>query len=118
MTEDGGFADSIARVPQRIASIVELLTTLDQRILAALDGLEEMRTSMATLDGRLDRDLEELRTTVRAKLDDVDIESFETRLGRLEQAIFNIEAATINLDKNFAGALEMMPNFLTKKIEK
>ncbi|HET7481731.1 MAG TPA: hypothetical protein VFK89_02605 [Actinomycetota bacterium] len=116
-TEDAGFGDSIARIPQRIASLLELLTTLDQRVLAALDGLEEMRGSMSTLDARLSSDLDEMRTSVRAKLDEVDVAALEKRLARLEQAIFNIEAATINLDRNFSGALESLPDFLTKRMK-
>ena len=117
MSDDGGLVDSLGKVPQRFASMIELLTTLDQRILTALDSLEEMRSSMATLDERLNHDLGELRTAVQTKLDEVDLAGFEGRFGRLEQAILNIEKATINLDQNFAGALEALPDFMTKKMK-
>ena len=117
MSDDGGIVDSLGKMPQRFASMIELLTTLDQRIITALDSLEEMRTSMGTLDERLNRDLDELRSAVKTKLDEVDLAAFEGRFGRLEQAILNIEKATINLDRNVAGAIEGLPDFITKKMK-
>ena len=117
MSDDGGLVDSIGKVPQRVAALVELLTTLDQRILTALDSLEEMRSSMGTLDERLNRDLDELRDSVRKKIDEFDTAGFEGRFGRLEQAVLNIEQATLNLDRNFASAIEALPDFMTKKMK-
>jgi predicted RecB family endonuclease len=136
--ESSGIADSLTKLPQRVASVVELLTTLDQRILQALESLEQMSTSvsrfdevgdsgdelvrdlqqrMAKLDERVHRDLDELNVVLKAKLADVDITGFNDRLDRLEQAIYNIERATVSLDRSFEGGLEMLPDFLTKRMK-
>ena len=136
--ETPGLADGLTKLPQRVASVVELLTTLDQRILQALDSLEQMSSSvsmfdevgdsgdqlvrdlqqrMAKLDDRLHRDLDELNVLLKAKLADVDITGFDDRLDRLEQAIYNIERATVSLDRSFEGGLELLPDFLTKRMK-
>lgn len=131
--DNAGLTDSLTRLPQRVASLVELLATLDQRIIQALDSLEQMRTSvstfddigdsgdelmrdvqrrMAAFDERINRDLDELR----AKLADVDVASFEGRLERLEGSIQNIERATVNLDRTVQGVVEALPDFMTKRV--
>ena len=139
MAEEGsGLADSLTRLPQRVGSLIELMTTLDQRILQALDSLEEMRGSVsrvdavgesgddlvrdvrrriATLDERLHRDMDEVHATLMAKLEELDPAGFNERLDRLEQAIYNIERATVSLDRAFEGGLEMLPDFLTKRMK-
>lgn len=136
--ESAGIADGLTKLPQRVGSLIELLTTLDQRVLQALDSLEQMSSSvsrfdgvgdssdelvrdlqqrMAKLDERLNKDLDELHATLMAKIADVDIAGFNDRLDRLEQAVFNIERATISLDRAFEGGLEMLPDFLTKRLK-
>ena len=136
--ESSGIADSLTRLPQRVATLLELLTSLDQRIIQALDSLEEMRTSVGTFEGvgatgdelvrdvqvrierfdeRLNRDLDEIREALMAKLAEVDVAGFNDRLDRLEQAVFNIERATISLDRAFEGTLEMLPDFITKRLK-
>lgn len=136
--ENQGIADSLTRLPQRVGSMIELLTTLDQRIIAALDSLEQMRTSVGQFDGvgdssdelvrdvqariekfdeRLNRDLDELHAALMAKLAEVDVAGFNSRLDRLEEAVLNIERATISLDRAFEGTLEMLPDFVTKRLK-
>lgn len=136
--ETQGLTEGLTKLPQRVASVVELLTTLDQRILQALDSLEQMSSSvsrfdevgdsgdelvrdiqerMAKFDERLHRDLDELNILLKAKLADVDITGFNDRLDRLEQAIYNIERATVSLDRSFEGGLELLPDFLTKRMK-
>ncbi len=139
MSDDGsGITDAITKVPQRVAGLVELLTTLDQRIIQALDSLEQMRTSVSTFDGigdsgdelvrdaqqrmvamdeRLNREMDELGAVLRAKLEDVDVASFEGRLDRLERSIENIERATVNLDRTVQGVVEALPDFMTKRVK-
>lgn len=139
MTDDsGGLTDSLAKVPQRVAAIFELLTTLDQRILTALDSLEEMRRSMAPLEAvgksgdelvedlrataerfekRVNEDLDELKDVLLTKLGDLDLGEFGGRIDRLEAAILNIERATVHLDEAFQGGLEILPDFLTKRLK-
>jgi hypothetical protein len=140
MSDDGtGLTDSIARLPQRIAGLIELLTTLDTRVVTALDSLEEMRTSvsrfdavgeggdrlvadiearMAALDEKLNRDMDELKAAVLAKLGELDLDSFGPRFDRLERALINVERATVNLDRNVEGALELLPDFMTRKAKR
>ena len=136
--ETQGLAEGLTKLPQRVASVVELLTTLDQRILQALDSLEQMSSSvsrfdevgdsgdelvrdirqrMARFDERLHRDLDELNVLLKAKLADVDVSGINDRLDRLEEAIYNIERATVSLDRSFEGGLELLPDFLTKRIK-
>ena len=139
MTEDsGGITDSLARLPQRVTTLLELLTTLDQRILTALDGLEEMRRSLAPLEGlgesgdglisdirasasrfeeRVNQDLDELKGLLIEKLGELDLGDFSARFDRLESAVLNIERATVNLDQAFEGGLEMLPDFVTKRLK-
>jgi hypothetical protein len=136
--ESAGLADSLARLPQRVAALFELLTTLDQRILTALDSLEEMRRSIAPLEGvgksgdelvedlratadrfeqRVNADLDELKDVLLAKLGDLDLGEFGGRLDRLESAVLNIERATVHLDQAFQGGLEILPDFVTKRLK-
>ena len=139
MADDGaGVADPLLRLPQRISNVVELLTTLDTRLLNALDALENMQKSvsafdpvsadadrlvadtqrrLSSLDERLNRDLDELKVAILAKLTELDLAGFGDRFDRIETAIFNIERATLSLDQSFDGALEMLPDFMTKKIK-
>ena len=140
MSEDSsGLTDSLTRLPQRIAGLIELLTTLDTRIVTALDSLEEMRTSvsrfdavgeqgdrlvadlesrMAALDEKLNRDMDDLKAAVLAKLGELDLDSFGPRFDRLERALINVERATVNLDRNVEGALELLPDFMTRKAKR
>ena len=113
------------------------MTTLDLRVRSALEGLEEMRRSVAPLesvgpvgdelvadvrarmarfDERLNADLDEVKEAILLKLEDVDVVGFNTRLDRLEAAVFNIERATMDLDKAFQGGLEILPDFVTKRL--
>lgn len=139
MSDDGtGITDALTKLPQRVAGLVELLATLDQRIIQALDSLEQMRTSVSTFEGvgdsgdelvrdvqrrienfdeRMHRDLDELRDTLRSKLADVDVKSFDGRLERLEASIENIERATVNLDRTVQGVVESLPDFMTKRVK-
>ena len=136
--ESAGIADGLTKLPQRVGSLIELLTTLDQRILATLDSVDQMSSSvsrfdglgdsgdelvrdirerMAKLDDRLNRVIDEVHETVMAKVAEVDIKGFDSRLERLERAIYNIERATVSLDRSFEGGLEMLPDFLTKRMK-
>ena len=136
--ESSGITDSLTKLPQRVASLLELLTTLDQKVLQALESVEEMRSSVTTFEGvgtsgdelvqdiqvrmakfdeRLNRDLDDLRDAIMAKLEDVDVAGFNSRLDRLEEAVYNIERATISLDRAFEGGLEMLPDFITKRMK-
>jgi hypothetical protein len=139
MSDDGaGLTDSIARLPQRLTGLIELLTTLDTRVVTALDSLEEMRTSIsrfdavgdsgdrlvadiearvAALDERLNRDMDEVRDAIMAKIEELDIAGFDARFERMEAAMTNIERATVNLDRAFEGTLELLPDFVTKKLK-
>ena len=90
--------------------------TLDLRILGALEGLEEMRTSVGALDERIDRDMDELKSLVKTKLEEIDLDSVGARFDRLEAAILNIERATVHLDESFQSGLEALPDFVTKRL--
>lgn len=137
---------------ERVGEIVELISTLDRRIGAALDSVAEMNASMARLDDvgadgrvlvaemreraaaldeRLNRDLDTLRDAVLAKLDSLDavrdalldkIGSLQTddlgaRLDRMERALFDIERASVNLDRRLEAALEALPGFMTRRVK-
>jgi predicted RecB family endonuclease len=137
--ETDGLGSALGRVPERIATLVELVTTLDRRLLSALDGLEEMRTTVAGFenvgsagdeliadlqervartDERINRDLDELKAAAMAKIGEVDLADLGPRIDRLESAILNIERATVSLDQAFEGGLEMLPDFLSRRVKK
>lgn len=136
----------------RVGEMVELVTTLDRRIAAALDAVAEMNASMArlddvgtdgrvlvaemreraaALDARLNRDLDTLRDAVLAKLDSLDevrdallekigsldTEGFGARFDRMERALFDIERATVGLDRRLEAALEALPGFMTRRVK-
>jgi hypothetical protein len=129
----------------RIAGMVELMTSLDTKILAALESLDQIRTTMSgfqelgaegdvliadirskiqkldarmeALDGRINRDLDDLKAALLAKIEGLDTEGIGDRFDRLERSIMNIERATMNLDQAFEGTMDLLPNFMTKKIK-
>lgn len=136
--ETPSFTESFAALPQRVAALIELLTTLDLRVRAALEGLEDMRRSVAplesigdkgddlladinqrsaALDERLHRDLDDLKAELMAKLGELDLGAFGDRFDRLEAAIHNIERATVDLDQNFKAGMEALPDFVTKRMK-
>lgn len=140
MDEQGasGLGDSLTRLPQRVAALIELLTTLDTRVLGALDAIDNMQRSvtafdpvgeqadqlvadarlrLASLDDRLRKDMDELKTALLAKLDELDVKSMGPRLDRLERAVFNIEKATIGMNRTLEGSVEALPGFMTRKIK-
>ncbi|HWL65154.1 MAG TPA: hypothetical protein VNP73_04185 [Actinomycetota bacterium] len=138
MSEDnGGLTDSIARLPQRVTALFELITTLDQRVLAALDSVEAMRKSIEPLEGvgasgdelvadlrglmtrleeRANRDMDEIKELLMTKLGELDLGDLGPRVDRLESAVLNIERATVHLDEAFQGGLEILPDFVTKRL--
>jgi hypothetical protein len=128
---EGGFIE-------RLTNLVELVTTLDVRITNALEGLEEMRTSVTGLDpvrddvtllikdlrdrldvwdARLNRDLDDLKALAMQKLEEVDLRAIDARFDRLEQAMKNVERATVNMDRSLQGSVEALPDFLSKRIK-
>lgn len=138
MEEDASALSSLAAIPQRLAALVELLTTLDQRVIAALDGLDDMHATVtgfdelsgkagliaadlekriAAMDERLNRDLDDLKALLVAKIGEVDAKSIDRRLDSLEKTMVNIERATVRLDQTVEGALEAMPDFVTKRVK-
>ncbi|HJR45174.1 MAG TPA: hypothetical protein VJ927_06170 [Actinomycetota bacterium] len=135
---ESGAGDALTRLPQRLGNLVELLTTLDTRVLSALDALENMQRSVAAFDPvgkqadvmmadaqrrieafdrRLNKDLDEIKELVMAKLGDLDLTGLDSRLDRLEASIQNIERATVSLDRSFEGGLELLPDFMTRKMK-
>jgi chromosome segregation ATPase len=136
--DPSGLTASLANLPQRIASLLELLTSLDTRVIAALDSIDQMTTTvtaldpvaerademaddihrrLVALDERLNRDLDELKVDIKAKLADLDLTGMNDRLDRLEGSISNIERATVNLDQAFEGGMELLPDFVTKRMK-
>jgi hypothetical protein len=122
----------------RLGNLVELLTTLDVRVTNALEGLEEMRTSVTgldpvredveqlvsdlrkrldVLDERLHRDMDDVKAVLMEKLGELDLDRLGPRFDRLEEAIFNIERATINMDHSLEGSVEALPDFLSRRVK-
>ena len=140
MADSGeGLGGALTRVPERIATLVELVTTLDRRLLDALDGLEEMRSTVAGFeslgpagdelvadlkervartDERINRDLDELKAAVLAKIGEVDLAGLGPRIDRLEAAVLNIERATVSMDQTLEGGVEILPDFLSRRVKK
>lgn len=138
MDDDTSAISSLAAIPQRVAALVELLTTLDQRVISTLDGLDDIHRTVtgfdelssradavaadlekriAAMDARLNRDLDELKDLLIAKIGEVDVKTIDKRLDRIEAAMLNIERATVRLDRTVEGGLEAMPDFVTKRVK-
>jgi ABC-type transporter Mla subunit MlaD len=128
----------LSSAADRVGNLIELLATLDKRILAALDSIEKMnsavagfeevgtdgrelvadiRDRMARLDERLNRDLDQLRDALLEKIEDLETEGLGRRLDRMEKALFNIEKATVNLNRSFEGGLELLPDFMARRVK-
>jgi hypothetical protein len=122
---------------ERISNLIELVTTLDKRLLAALDSMQAMEENMdrlggvgtsgdelvadlrgriAATDDRVNRDLDELKADLKAKLAEVDLSGYDDRFEKLERAILNIERATVNLDRMVEGAMSILPDRLERKV--
>ena len=143
---------------ERLTGLVELITTLDRRVIGALDSLDKMEESMGTLedmqrslgsldemqrsistldelrgasgdlvadlkariaatDERLNRDLDEVKAAILAKIGELDLAGLGPRLDRLEKALLNVERATVNLDHSVEGALEALPGFAQRRVK-
>jgi hypothetical protein len=126
----------LSKVTDRVGNLVELLTTLDKRILATLDSLEEMRSAvgaldslstegedlvadirrrMARFDERLHADMDEVKAELLSRLGQM--EGFEDRFERLETSLANIEKATVHLDQTMSGMVESLPDFMSRRIK-
>jgi hypothetical protein len=125
-----------SKVTDRVGNLVELLTTLDKRILATLDSLEEMRSAVGALDSlstggeglvadarrriarfdeRFNSDLDEIKAELLARLGEMD--GLADRFDRLESSLRNIEHATVHLDQTMAGMVESLPDFMSRRIK-
>ncbi len=134
MEGDGG--GPLSRVTDRVGNLVELLTTLDKRILTTLDSLEEMRSAATTLDSlstdgeeliddirrriakfdeRLHADLDEIKAELIARLKET--EGLAERFDRLETSLASIEQATVHLDQTMSGMVGSLPDFMTRRIK-
>jgi hypothetical protein len=135
--DDTNPMDALARLPQRLMALVELLTSMDTRVASTLDAIDQMRTSVTAFDParediehlvadlrvrvaraeeRINSDLDEIKEAVLAKLGDLDVGALGPRFNRLEEAVFNIERATINMDRTLEGGVGLLPDFLTRKV--
>lgn len=122
----------------RLANLVELVTTLDVRVSNALEGLEEMRASVTGLDPvreditalvadvrdrldawdeRLNRDLDDIKAVVMDKLNGLDLTAFDARFERMEESMRNVERSTTNMDHALTGTMEALPNFVGRRIK-
>jgi hypothetical protein len=77
----------------------------------------DLRARIEKTDARINRDLDDLKAALMAKIGEVDLSDIGPRFQRLEEAILNIEIATVNLDQTFEGALEMLPSFMTRRVK-
>jgi chromosome segregation ATPase len=129
--------DALTRLPARLMALVELLTSLDTRVASTLDAIDEMRTSVTAFDParedvealvadlrtrvaraeeRINADLDDLKAAILDKLGEIDLTGLGPRFDRLEEAVFNIERATINMDRTLEGGVGLLPDFLTRKV--
>lgn len=137
MNDNPGITDSLTRLPQRLVGLLELLTSLDTRVASTLDAIDEMKTSVTALDParedierliadvrtrvartdeRINADLDEIKAVLLEKLGELDVADLGARFDRLETAVFNIERATVNMDRNVEGSVSILPDFLTKRV--
>jgi hypothetical protein len=137
MAEPSDEPGAFGRMTDRVSGVFDLLTNLDQRVLASLESLEEVRASMkglealqadgdafvrdlrgriARADERMHRDFDEIKDAVLNLIGDIDIGSFDDRLTRVESSMRKIERATVDLDRKAEAAFEALPNFLSRKI--
>jgi predicted nucleic acid-binding Zn-ribbon protein len=126
----------LSKVTDRVGNLVELLTTLDKRILATLDSLEEMRSAVSALDSlstggedlvadirrriarfdeRINADMDEIKSELLARLGEM--EGLAGRLDTLERSLASIEKATVHLDQTMTGMVESLPEFMSRRIK-
>jgi hypothetical protein len=133
---DPAGSSHLSKVTDRVGSLVELLTTLDKRILATLDSLEEMRSAVSALDSlstggedlvadirrriarfdeRINADMDEIKSELLARLGEM--EGLAGRLDTLERSLASIEKATVHLDQTMTGMVESLPEFMSRRIK-
>jgi hypothetical protein len=61
--------------------------------------------------------MDEVKAAILAKIGELDLSGLGPRLDRLEQALLNVERATVNLDTSVAGALEALPGFMQRRVK-
>jgi len=129
--------DASTRLPQRLMALLELLTSMDTRVASTLDAIDQMKTSVTAFDParedieqlvsdlrlrvarteeRINADLDEIKEALLGKLGELDVTALGPRLDRLEEAVFNIERATVNMDRTLEGGVGLLPDFLTRKV--
>ena len=123
---------------QRVTAMASLVATLDRRIVDLFDTLEQLRSAtpglsqlsdegadlIAYLRSRMDRieaklriDADEVKNALLAKLDGIDLQGLAIRMNRVEQAVFNIEAAVTRLDRLAGGMVESAPDFIARRVK-
>jgi chromosome segregation ATPase len=133
---DSAGSSHLSKVTDRVGNLVELLTTLDKRILATLDSLEEMRSAVSALDSlstggedlvadirrriarfdeRINADMDEIKSELLARLGEM--EGLAGRLDMLERSLASIEKATVHLDQTMTGMVESLPDFMSRRIK-
>ena len=122
---------------ERLSALAGLVTKLDQRVVEAFEALARVGAASAELErlteetsdlvgdlrGRLDRlearlysDLDELKSALMAKLDDVDLSSVGGRFDTLELSLRNIERAVTRVDSLVEGVVDTVPEFITRRV--
>jgi len=129
--------DSTPGPRERIAALAGLVATLDRKLVQAFDTLgslgetseeldtllkdgaglvEDLRSRLDRLEGRLNADLDELKEALHAKLADLDVKSLGRRIDGLELSIQNIERAVTRVDGLVEGMVETVPEFISRKV--
>ena len=118
---------------QRVSALVELLTTLDQRLVKTFDAMEriaassesvdslatdgsdlvaDIRSRLERLDERLHSDLDELKGALMDKIGDLDLAGLDST----QKAVHHIDRSITRVEALLEGLVESAPGFMTRRV--
>lgn len=108
------FTREMAALPQLVNGVLETTARAWAAMGKAPQFLEESRALVRETRALVEK-VQESADLAWQKMGEVDMERALDRVDRAEQALLNIERATINLDRTLEGSIESLPNFLSRR---
>ena len=124
---------SDAGLLQRMSALVELLTTLDQRLVQTFEAMErisaasegvdrvaadgsdlvaDLRSRIERLDERLHADLDEIKDALMAKIGELDLSGLDST----QRAVHHIDRSITRVESLLEGVVASAPEFMKRRV--